>query len=168
MDETRLDEFISKMSAEVDSYVRELHEKQLIADILLIYNVGGDYESYENSVREINTKIREYNRKAMMFTPGETKLGFTYKVERPILSKRIFDFICSLAKIKEISPSKPLPYSLHESRIIDTTPTAEAMEEYRKFLGGLYHDSFKWHGIGPEPVIVREPLCEDETERGEE
>lgn len=165
MDETRLDEFISKMSADMNAYVRELHEKQLIADIILIYNICGDYETYENAIRTINEDIREYNRKAMTFTPDETKLGFTYKVERPLLSKRIFDFICSLAEVKEISPSRSLPYSLHEFKL-EPKPTAEAMEEYRKFLDDLSHDCFKWSGIEPKPIIVREPLCEDE--RGKE
>lgn len=144
MDETRLDEFINKMSAEIDSYVRELHEKQLIADIILIYRTHGDYDGYKAHVEKINNEIRKYNEDAMMFKVGEPKLSFTYKVERPLLSKRIFNFIKALSSA---SLGRPLPYSLESeegpSLITDTTPTAEAMEEYRKFLGGLYHDCFK-------------------------
>lgn len=169
MDETRLDEFISKMSADMNAYARELHEKQLIADIILIYKTYGDYDGYKTHVEKINNEIKKYNEDAMMFKVGEPKLSFTYRVERPLLSKRIFDFIKTLSSV---SLGKPLPYSLESeegpSLITDTTPTAKAMEEYKKFLDSLYTTSFDWHT--GEPVILRdvkrELLCEDE--RGKE
>ena len=167
MDTTRLDEFINKMSADMNAYVRELHEKQLIADIILIYRTYGDYEEYKAHVEKVNNEVRKYNDEAMIFKVGEPRLYFNYRVERPILSKRIFDFIKTLSSA---SLGEPLPYSVESeigpSLITDTTSTVEAMEEYRKFMDRLYTDCFKWSGVEPEPIIVREPLCEDE--RGED
>lgn len=95
--EQNLREFINEMFEKLNDEYSNLGEKQLINDIIYIYEgIYTDYEYYKNSIIKLNRLIDERNN----VKPYNTcfKVVMQFQPKHTVLSENIFNFIRELSK----------------------------------------------------------------------
>ena len=86
-----LNEFITKATEEI----KYCEEKQVIQDIIMIYNnCYRNYTHYVEVMKSGNKRIDEIEQRSYLHS-----FTFTYQPKHTILDKRMFDYIIDLSKL---------------------------------------------------------------------